>query len=1608
ISGEDPDLDDLDITYSSDDLPEAIVYNFDSDDNTGSFTWNTTFNDAGDYSAVFVLTDGDFRLEVTIGITVIDVNRTPAWTNFQENVQVAENAQLELNVSGEDPDGDSVVINFTSDELPEGWEFTDDENGNGTLIWQTSFDDEGVYHGMFTLADEEFTVESEVTITVTNVNRTPVWTDIPEVLEIDEDELLEFRVTGEDPDGNDLTISLNLEDLPEAINFTDNENGTGDFSWRPGFDDEGVYEALFTISDGDLTADSTVEITVIHVNRIPVWIEAPENQAVNEDDEVRFTISAEDPDGDEIEIIWASDDLPDEADFNFDGDDSGTFVWQTDFDDEGNYSATFTVSDQEFDVATEITISVGDVNRPPVWIDPPELAELDETDVLDITLEGDDPDGDNLSIAFDSENLPDGFNFTDNSNGTASLYWETNYEDAGEYTAIFTIFDGEFYTEHEITIIVTDVNRTPEVIEEIGDVTIDEDPDPQRVDIADLDDVFSDPDGDNLRFSFDGAPEYLNMNIDDDNMLYFIPDLDYNLPNGVTIVVTADDSREDLAASSDRGDPVGPIRQLRSTSSLQLSNMATSGSPRRDAAVEEDFELIINAVNDEPVWDEYPESAEASETDVIEFNIIGSDVDGDDLEITMTSDNLPGEAELTDNADGSGRFQWETTYNDEGDYTAIFTLSDGELSAEIEIGIRVNNLNRAPYWTNIPDSVEVDENEELSFAIQGEDLDGDNLTINYSSDDLPDTLEFTDNNNGTATIVWQTDFESEGVYTATLTISDGNLSEEAEVTITVNGVNRSPFFTEIPERIDVDETAEIAFRVACEDPDRDDINITMRSDNLPDTAEFRFDEQTAGHFYWETTYDDAGEYTAIFTVSDGDFTNEAEVIIVVTNVNRSPVWIDVEEYVEIEEDQLFEFTVNGEDPDGQQLTIEMASDDLPEAAEFTDNQDGSGVLSWEIGFEDAGEYHAIFTISDGDLTDEVEVTITVIDVNRPPLVVRPINDIRIDEDPDPRELIIADLDTIFTDPDGDELVYDHSELPEELNLVINNENVLSFSPADNFNLPDGLEIIIRADDERGGDRSADRDIGQVRQLRSITGTFKEVPNPRRDFTTAEVFTLTINSVPDRPEWVGIPEEINSVVNVNIYFVVSAIDVDGDNLAITAEVPDGAQFRDNEDGSGVFTWQTTLDDEGDYTIGFELSDGEFVVETDVPVHIAGVREQVINLEQDWNLISINITLDEEEFYAEDDRGPDVELMFEQLRIDEFNHKIEIIKDERGGFCVPAWDHWSGIEFWNYEEGYQIKMTERAELSFTGVPIPADTDISIAAGWNMIAYFPEYDLPAHSDYDFYVLSPIIDHVVIAKNGLGQFMWYEYGYSEMDPWTAGQGYQINVDEDVVLNYPEPFDREASMPSSNSDDDNLRFYPHRTNVNMSVLVNSINGMKFNNGSRIVAFNSTGRAVGAGVIKDGVCGLAVWGDDISTDVIDGLMEGEAFEIRLVNDVSNEQYRLNHHILEGEGLIYKTDEFTVLNVSVGSQFVSDYRLSPASPNPFNAVTKLSYQLPAASSVSITVYDLNGRFVTKLFDGEKQAGKYDVIWNGKNAVSGIYLVRMKTDNFSEIRKVTLLK
>jgi hypothetical protein len=90
-----------------------------------------------------------------------------------------------------------------------------------------------------------------------------------------------------------------------------------------------------------------------------------------------------------------------------------------------------------------------------------------------------------------------------------------------------------------------------------------------------------------------------------------------------------------------------------------------------------------------------------------------------------------------------------------------------------------------------------------------------------------------------------------------------------------------------------------------------------------------------------------------------------------------------------------------------------------------------------------------------------------------------------------------------------------------------------------------------------------------------------------------------------------------------------------------------------------------------------------------------------------------------------------------------------------------------------------------------------------------------------------------------------------------------------------------------------------------------------------------------------------------------------------------------------------------------------FYLSPPRPNPFGQGTCINYGLPRASGVNLSVFDAAGRRVRMLVAGTQPAGRYSVVWNGRDAkgrqlASGVYFMRLVTDNLRFQRKATLVR
>ena len=88
--------------------------------------------------------------------------------------------------------------------------------------------------------------------------------------------------------------------------------------------------------------------------------------------------------------------------------------------------------------------------------------------------------------------------------------------------------------------------------------------------------------------------------------------------------------------------------------------------------------------------------------------------------------------------------------------------------------------------------------------------------------------------------------------------------------------------------------------------------------------------------------------------------------------------------------------------------------------------------------------------------------------------------------------------------------------------------------------------------------------------------------------------------------------------------------------------------------------------------------------------------------------------------------------------------------------------------------------------------------------------------------------------------------------------------------------------------------------------------------------------------------------------------------------------------------------------------ISHYSLSQNYPNPFNPSTFIEYKIPESNFVEIKIYDVLGKEIMTLVNGYKSEGIYKVQFNTDNLPSGVYLYRIKAGNFSETKKMILMR
>ena len=156
------------------------------------------------------------------------------------------------------------------------------------------------------------------------------------------------------------------------------------------------------------------------------------------------------------------------------------------------------------------------------------------------------------------------------------------------------------------------------------------------------------------------------------------------------------------------------------------------------------------------------------------------------------------------------------------------------------------------------------------------------------------------------------------------------------------------------------------------------------------------------------------------------------------------------------------------------------------------------------------------------------------------------------------------------------------------------------------------------------------------------------------------------------------------------------------------------------------------------------------------------------------------------------------------------------------------------------------------------------------------------------------------------------------------------------------------------------------------------------------------------------------------------LIQGRLSELGIENEFHGEEGQLHEYWgtvngnwfdgpneyfeqIQSDAFLFLYNQLYSVEVPIDHEVIpKSFTLHQNYPNPFNPITTLRYDLPQESDVTLTIYDITGRMVQTLVNELQQSGMKKVIWNASDVSSGVYIYRIQAGNFTQTRKMILLK
>lgn len=385
---------------------------------------------------------------------------------------------------------------------------------------------------------------------------------------------------------------------------------------------------------------------------------------------------------------------------------------------------------------------------------------------------------------------------------------------------------------------------------------------------------------------------------------------------------------------------------------------------------------------------------------------------------------------------------------------------------------------------------------------------------------------------------------------------------------------------------------------------------------------------------------------------------------------------------------------------------------------------------------------------------------------------------------------------------------------------------------------------------------------------------------------------------------------------------------------------------------------------------------------------------IDLTEGWNLISWNVEYEDSVLYMIADISDCVDV---------------VIGFEQGALIFdPDLVQFSTLIDVDYFHGYWLRMSCDATLPVCGFFMSSPKGIFVNEGWNLVAYWPDVTLPVDAAF-----VSVSDNITAAIGyDAGSMIWLpdDPVHSNLTDLTPGAGYWMNSSRPDMLYWPGfggGAAKEQPGPQAVAQKPTLAS-PTAMFIYGSDLM--LDGEPMAAGATIEVLTSDSVLCGAGTYEDNVLRFTpIYGYDPNSEVTKPLpRQGDG--LKLV--VGGIEVR-SDLTWQGNGSRVRLSELFSSSSFANDQLPTQYALGENYPNPFNASTVIRYDLPKPSMVTITIYDMLGRRVNRLVDGERPPGFHQTIWDGTNVhgkpvASGIYFYRIETADFTEAKKMVLLK